>query len=303
MENARKTIMRFLFPFSKVPKGCRLVIYGAGEVGYDFYRQLKTSEYAEVALWVDRQYEWFRKLNLPVESPEMIKNVEYDFIVVTAEAESVYNSIHDDLVELGVSEEKILWNDDYTIHENIVYGYEDRDIAAEMENAVLADPVMFVNEDRLDIIIRYLYALEILNGETGGKGEQLYTKFIMAGCGAKEPTENYISAYFSEYSGKRGIGVFKDSFCRLVDSMNRDGFRKDGFLPVASTGSLINGAHRVAAALACNQKVWYVQYPFNGLKYVCDRDALSKMEFNDCDIKFVFDCYEKLITTDEYGGK
>ncbi len=286
--------MRFLFPFSKVPKGSRLVIYGAGEVGYDFYRQLKTTDFASIVLWADRQYEWFRKLNLPVDEPGKIADADFDYVVITAENRPVYESIRNDLLDMGVPDSKLLWFDDYTVHENRVLGYKDRDLEAEMKNALQGDPVMFLNEDRLDIVIRYLYAGEILKGVNNGYGEGLYKRFIIQGSDAKEPTENYISAYFSEYSYKSGIEAFQESFRKLVLSMKDQGFRRDQFLPVTNNGRLINGAHRVAAALACKTSIWYLTYPFNGLRYACDGEKLLEMGFTDEDVKAIKEEYKKL---------
>lgn len=286
--------MRFLFPFSDIPKDSIVVIYGAGEVGYDFYRQLKTSEYAQIALWVDRQYEWFRKLNLPVDNPDKIISTDYDYVIITAENRSVYESIRNDLLKMDVLDSKIVWFDDYTIHENIVLGYEDRDLQKEMKDAVQGDPLIFINENRLDIVIRYMYAFEILKGMKTGCGEVLYKKFIINGCHAKEPTQNYITAYFSDYPYKRGIRTFQDSFIMLVQSVNKEGFKRDYFLPVAENMILINGAHRVAAALACKKNIWYVTYPFSGLRYKCDSMTLRDLGFFESEIRKIVENYESL---------
>ena len=287
--------MRFLFPFSIVPQGSRIIIYGAGEVGYDFYRQVITSQYAEIALWVDRQYSWFRTLNLPVDEPWQIKDAKYDLVVITAEQRSVYESICCDLHRFCVPPNKIIWKEDYTLHENIVLGYEDRDIEKELTNAVQSDACEFVNRNRLDIVIRYLYATEVLSNVSGGIGERIYTKFISIGCNAKEPTENYISAYFSEYSQKRGIKAFKHSYMELIYSMKTNGYLKEQFLPVDERGHLINGAHRVAAALACNEKVWYVRYPFIGLHYECSEKSLEEMQFTVNEIAEINKTFEELM--------
>ena len=288
--------MRFLFPFSSVRRDSRIILYGAGEVGYDFYRQIVTSRYAELALWVDRQYEWFNSLNLPVVSPERIIGMEYDYVIITAENKSVYESITKDLSRFGVVDSEIIWNEDYRIQGNIVCGYEDRDIEKEMIDAVQTEPTVFINEYRLDIIIRYLYAVECMGNSGDGFGENLYRKFIINGCNAKEPTENYISAYFSEYSLKRGVKAFQNGFKDLICSMKKNGYLKEQFLPVDSRGNLINGAHRVAAALALGEKVWYVSYPFYGLRYKCDEEELERMGFTVREIDLIRNKYEQIVS-------
>lgn len=294
--------MRFLFPFLRIPHGSRIVLYGAGEVGYDFFRQIKTSGFVELALWVDRQYEWFRMLNLPVDAPEKMLDMQYDFVLITAERKSVYQSIWKDLNNMGVEDEKIVWQEDYTIHENIVKCYEDRDIQNELKNSVEIDPHCFIHSQRLDIVIRYLYAADLLKGIEEGYHKALYTKFMVSGCNAKEPTENYISAYFSEYALKRGIKAFHDSYIDLVLSMKKRGYLMEHFVPLDSKGRLINGAHRVAAAVACEINVWSVTYPFNGLEYVCDTGTLADIGFMNSEIHYIVDVLHSMQECSHYKG-
>ena len=279
--------MRFLFPFSTIPQGSSVVIYGAGEVGYDFYRQLKTSDYAKLILWVDRQYEWFRKLNLPVDSPSELKSLRYDYIIVTAERKSVFELIYNDLIKLGVAQEKIIWKDDYSVHENIVFSYKDRKIKEEEKAAIKINPLELVNNNRLDIIIRYLYAKDILADSNHAISRNLYLKFVKEQWEDQEPTDNFISAYFSEYTIKRGSRAFDSSFIDLVMSIKQNGFYKEQFVPIDRKGRLINGAHRVAAALACKVDIWCVKYPFEGLYYKCDKSSLEKMNFTIDEIELV----------------
>ena len=59
-------MMVYLFPFEKVKRESRIILYGAGESGYEFYQQLMTSGYCEIMAWVDRQYQWYQFLGLPV---------------------------------------------------------------------------------------------------------------------------------------------------------------------------------------------------------------------------------------------
>lgn len=43
-----------LFPFDRIPRGARVVVYGMGVVGHSFVRQLKATGYAQIAGLVDR---------------------------------------------------------------------------------------------------------------------------------------------------------------------------------------------------------------------------------------------------------
>ena len=286
--------MRFLFPFSAVPKGSRIVLYGAGEVGYDFYRQVMTSKYVELVLWVDRQYEWFRMLNLPVDHPSRIEQAEFDYVVITAERENVLNSIARDVEQMGISRDRLIWDKDYSVHENVVYSFKDRDIAEEAKRAITCSPFDFVSEDRLDIVIRYLYAKDIYEQAADEMHRNMYLKFVTQQWDEQEPTENYVSAYFSEYTVKRGKEAFERSFIDLVRNMAEHGYKREHFVPVDQKGRLINGAHRIAAAMACGIDVWYLKYPFDGLYYVCDRQALENMGFSAQEIDMLTDTVKNM---------
>ncbi len=90
----------------KVPQKSRLVLYGADRLGVDvFYSILWNLDY-EVAAWVDPQYE---KLGYPVMAPQEIKDLEYDFVLVTSTSERVYNKARDLLKTYGADEAKVLW--------------------------------------------------------------------------------------------------------------------------------------------------------------------------------------------------
>ena len=56
---------------------------------------------------------------------------------------------------------------------------------------------------------------------------------------------------FREYDNpdKNTFEKFKDSFDRLIDSMKTEGFKEEFAVPVTKEGHLLNGSHRVAAAI------------------------------------------------------
>lgn len=48
--------MRYLFPFGKIATGSKIVIYGAGSVGQQFFLQIAKTQYCEVIHWIDRKF-------------------------------------------------------------------------------------------------------------------------------------------------------------------------------------------------------------------------------------------------------
>lgn len=96
----------FLFPFDVIPYGSQVVIYGAGTVGRDYQKQLQEIGW-DIVAWVDQRFDVFEN---DIQNPEVIPKIEFDYIVVAISDEQVYTSVAKQLIELGVSEKKIVHN-------------------------------------------------------------------------------------------------------------------------------------------------------------------------------------------------
>lgn len=101
----------FLFPFDKVARGSNIVLYAAGGVGKAYYHQIKITGYCNVLLWVDRDYKMMQKEGFPVYSPEKIREVPYDYILIAINSEMTAESIKKYLIKIGVPEYRIIWAD------------------------------------------------------------------------------------------------------------------------------------------------------------------------------------------------
>lgn len=100
----------WFFPYSSIPKKSNVVIYGAGDVGRDYYRQIKESEYCNIVLWVDRNYKEVKLEGLPVESCDRINETFYDYIIIATVEQVIHDSIVRDLIHMGIDKEKIIWS-------------------------------------------------------------------------------------------------------------------------------------------------------------------------------------------------
>lgn len=97
---------RYLFPFDKVEKGTRLILYGAGQVGQTFYRQLQKTAFCEVVHWVDQNYQVYGRNEIePVES---IKTADYDKILIAVYGKETAFAIKDELIRMGVDISKVI---------------------------------------------------------------------------------------------------------------------------------------------------------------------------------------------------
>ena len=107
--------LTYLFPFSKVKNGCRIILCGAGTFGQHVYRRLITNAHFHCVLWVDPNYRQYQECKLPVQELNEILDVEYDFVVICYIDETIADTARNILLDMGVDAEKIAWIDyDFT---------------------------------------------------------------------------------------------------------------------------------------------------------------------------------------------
>lgn len=97
----------FLYPFSKVKKGHKIIVYGAGRIGYSLMRFLVKSEDYQIALWVDKDTTRYALPGYKISSIDEISNVEYDYIVVAVQRADIVREIKESLMDREIPEEKI----------------------------------------------------------------------------------------------------------------------------------------------------------------------------------------------------
>ena len=87
----------------------KVILYGAGKVGKDLYKQLMMYEQIEVVDWIDKYPQNVRVTYRAVNDLKVINTCEYDYIVVAILSESVVKDVYQDLLQLGVEQQKIIW--------------------------------------------------------------------------------------------------------------------------------------------------------------------------------------------------
>lgn len=108
-EDAR--IAGYIFPFSGLEKGSRIVLYGAGSVGLRYYRQICQQNQLQLVLWADKNWRTYADSSLPILSPEQIRDVEYDYVIIAVKRRELAREIGEELAGLGIHEKKILWRE------------------------------------------------------------------------------------------------------------------------------------------------------------------------------------------------
>lgn len=100
-------VERFLFPFDKIPYMKRILLYGAGEKGKVFYRQIKRLNYYAEILWVDKNAKYMADDNIrPITET---RNYLFDYVVIAIENKRICESVKEFLVQQGIKPQNIVF--------------------------------------------------------------------------------------------------------------------------------------------------------------------------------------------------
>ena len=101
---AEKANKRYLFPFGKVEKHEKIIIYGAGNVGTQYMEQIRQTQYCYVILWVDRY-----AVKQDVHPIDEIVKYSFDKIVIAIENKQTIDDVQRMLLEMNISDKKIVY--------------------------------------------------------------------------------------------------------------------------------------------------------------------------------------------------
>jgi glycosyltransferase involved in cell wall biosynthesis len=100
---------RWFFFDERVKNGCDIVLYGAGEIGVDYYRQFSDSNQYHVAAWLDVNYMRYHRQGLPVKAPNELSGLRYDWVIIAVINRSTAEQIKHSLLGYGVPEDRLIW--------------------------------------------------------------------------------------------------------------------------------------------------------------------------------------------------
>lgn len=93
----------------EIPHGARVVLYGGGDLGSAYKRQLDSRTDLSLAGWVDFAWKRFAGSSLDIAEPESILPTEYDVLVITIKNPSKASEVKEQLMKIGVPQNKIRW--------------------------------------------------------------------------------------------------------------------------------------------------------------------------------------------------
>lgn len=106
----------------KLPKGSKVVLYGAGLIGDIYYQQIISDreKWLRVIGWVDKNYAAFPEAAMKIVAPDCLAQMDYDYVVITVRNSSTAEQIRSELMEVfHVEGEKICW----TPHKELFWKY------------------------------------------------------------------------------------------------------------------------------------------------------------------------------------
>lgn len=90
--------------------GKRIVIYGAGKVGRDYYAQICRYSKCKIAAWIDQNYQNIHYECTDVLGREVLKTLDYDILIIAVKYERNAQQIKNRLIdEDKVDKDKIVW--------------------------------------------------------------------------------------------------------------------------------------------------------------------------------------------------
>lgn len=102
-------VPRYYCQIDKLPEGSRIVLYGAGNVGRDFYKQFQRMQERKIVLWVDTNDRKYREEGLDVMPVDAIENGSFDYILIAVLHENVVQNIKVNLKKHKIDEKKLCW--------------------------------------------------------------------------------------------------------------------------------------------------------------------------------------------------
>ena len=103
-------ISRFYFKNVYKLVGKKIVIYGAGKVGKDYYAQISRYSNCTLVSWIDLNPERYCYPYVKLEGIKILNTIDFDLLIVAVMKEEIAEKIYDQLINEGIDRTKIYWS-------------------------------------------------------------------------------------------------------------------------------------------------------------------------------------------------
>ena len=105
-----ENIYDHFFPYHLFHRGTRVALYGAGNIGRQFYRQAKHDGFVEIVGIVDKNAGSIELEDIPVQTVDALREMEYDYVLITMNRPEIVEDGKRTILDLGIEEKKIKWD-------------------------------------------------------------------------------------------------------------------------------------------------------------------------------------------------
>ena len=119
----------YMFPYSEIEKGKRVVIYGAGKIGQEYIAQLRENKYCPISFVIDENAEKKSEIyGIEIKKPSILsKRTDYDVIVLATMMEAFRNEMLKNLKDMHIDEAKVVWKITPVIQKDVSYSQHGED--------------------------------------------------------------------------------------------------------------------------------------------------------------------------------
>lgn len=101
----------YLNPYLNQLQNKKIILYGAGVVGKDYYKIYQRNQEIDLVSWVDEKCDVLCEDGYVVEPVNRIMTLEYDYILIGVKKIETAEEIKKRLKDMGIPNEKILWKE------------------------------------------------------------------------------------------------------------------------------------------------------------------------------------------------
>lgn len=138
----------FIFPYSLIPFGARIALYGGGNVGRAYFQQIVTMKYADITIWVDNKWKSISKNGFTIEPLDALFREEktYDYVVLAIRNADMAMSVKRDLISWGMNPNKIIWHNPVMLSEaDAMYIHREHKKMKDLTDCLGKDRIILMN--------------------------------------------------------------------------------------------------------------------------------------------------------------
>lgn len=111
----------YTYPEEDELSGKKIVLFGAGKIGQNFYKEMAQNTKLEIVSWIDNKVSKETIMEKKIENPQNLLQIEYDYVICAVKKREMAESMGRQLVDMGIAKDKILWREPINVFEKMIF--------------------------------------------------------------------------------------------------------------------------------------------------------------------------------------